>query len=88
MAYIYHSMYISEFLGILGVRMGTQGMKNTDSGSRVAKCHEYNGYIHGKILAGWGKKFGRTSNFAKSSLFFGRIGTAYVIFCVSGLCTV
>ena len=37
---------------------------------RVAKCHVYEGYIRVRILAGWGKKFWRTFNFAQSSLFW------------------
>ena len=36
---------------------------------RVAKCHGYDGYIRVKNCVGWTKKFGRTCNFAKSSLF-------------------
>ena len=40
--------------------------------SRVAKCHGYEGYIRVKIFAGWGKKFERTSNLAKSSPILGR----------------
>ena len=47
---------------------------------RVAKYHRYDGYIRVKIFAGWGKKFGRTCRFAKSSLFFWKICTIYVIF--------
>ena len=38
--------------------------------NRVAKCHGYGGYIRVKIFACWGKKFGRTCNSAKSSLFW------------------
>ena len=37
--------------------------------NRVAKCHGYDRYIGVKILAGWGKTFGRPYSFAKSSLF-------------------
>ena len=37
--------------------------------SRVAKCHEYDEYIHVKIFAGWGKKSGRGCNLAKLRLF-------------------
>ena len=32
---------------------------------RVAKCHGYDGYIRVKIIAGWGKKSGRTRYLAK-----------------------
>ena len=35
--------------------------------SRVAKCQGYWGYIRVKMFAGWGKKFGRTCNFAPVS---------------------
>ena len=34
--------------------------------SRVAKCQGFWGLIRVKIFAGWGEKFGRTCNFAKS----------------------
>ena len=30
-----------------------------DRYTRVGKCHGYGGYIRVKILASWGKKFGR-----------------------------
>ena len=36
---------------------------------RVAKCHGFGGLIRVKFFASWGKKFGGTCNFAKSSLF-------------------
>ena len=39
---------------------------------RVAKCHGYGGYIRVKKLEGWGKKFGRTFSFAKSSIVLGK----------------
>ena len=39
---------------------------------RVVKCLGYDGYIRVKISSGWGKKFGRTHNFAKSGLFLVR----------------
>ena len=35
---------------------------------RVAKCHEFGGYIRVKKLEGWGKKSGRTYTFATSSI--------------------
>ena len=44
----------------------------------LAKCHVYDGYIREKIFADWGKKFGRTCNFAKSSKF----ARLMKIFCV------
>ena len=44
--------------------------------NRVAKYQGYWGYIRVKMFAGWGKKFGRTCNFAKSSLF----GKIYAFF--------
>ena len=37
--------------------------------SRVAKCHEYDGYIRVKIFRGWGKKSERTHNMTKLGLF-------------------
>ena len=39
---------------------------------RVAKCHGYGGYIRVKKLEVWGKKSGRTHNFAKSSIVLGK----------------
>ena len=36
---------------------------------RVAKCHEYDGYIRVKIFRGWGKKSERTHNMTKLGLF-------------------
>ena len=51
----------------------------TEVGIRVAKCQGYWGYIHVKMFAGWGKKFGRTCNFAKSSLF-GKIYASFSSF--------
>ena len=39
---------------------------------RVAKCNGYGGYIHVKILEGWGKKFARTFSFAKSGNVLGK----------------
>ena len=36
---------------------------------RVAKCHGYDGYIRVKVFGSWGKKFGRTQNFAKPKPF-------------------
>ena len=50
-----------------------------DIGDRVAKCQGYWGYIRVKMFAGWGKKFGRTCNFAKSSLF-GKIYASFSSF--------
>ena len=47
--------------------------------SRVAKCQGYWGYIRVKMFAGWGKKFGRTCNFAKS-LLFGKIYASFSSF--------
>ena len=35
---------------------------------RVAKCHEYGGYIRVKKLEGWGKMSGRIHTFATSSI--------------------
>ena len=46
---------------------------------RVAKSQGYWGYIRVKMFAGWGKKFGRTCNFAKSSLF-GKIYASFSSF--------
>ena len=40
-----------------------------DANIRVAKCHEYDGYIRVKIFRGWGKKSERTHNMAKRGLF-------------------
>ena len=48
-----------EFSGLL---------KDGMSFVRVVKCHGYDRYIREIIFAGWGKKFGRTQSFAKSSL--------------------
>ena len=39
---------------------------------RVAKCHEYGGYIRVKKLEGWDKKSGRIHSFAKSSIVLGK----------------
>ena len=39
---------------------------------RVAKCHGYGEYICVKKWEGWGKKFGRTFSFAKSSIVLGK----------------
>ena len=47
--------------------------------ARVAKCQGYWGYIRVKMFAGWGKKFERTCNFAKSSLF-GKIYASFSSF--------
>ena len=49
---------------------GCSGEEFTCSdGSRVAKCHGYDGYIRVKIFRGWGKKSERTHNRTKLGLF-------------------
>ena len=45
---------------------------NVLSFDRDAKCHGYGRYIRVKKLQGWGKKFGRTFSFAKSSIVLGK----------------
>ena len=40
-----------------------------DGSIRVAKCHEYDGYIRVKVFRGWGKKSERTQNMTKLGLF-------------------
>ena len=42
---------------------------NTGLTGRVAKCHEYEGYICEQKLARLGKKFGRTKNKQKQATF-------------------
>ena len=41
-------------------------------GIRVAKCHRYGRYINVRILAGWGKKCGRTCSLDISGSFGGK----------------
>ena len=51
-------------------------------GCRVPHFHGYDGYIRAKIFASWGKKFGRTCDFAKSIFisFFFRFFFWYFLF--------
>ena len=43
--------------------------RQTGTSVRVAKCHEYDGYIRVKISRGWGKKSDRIHNMTKLGLF-------------------
>ena len=53
-------------------------MLNNNTTTLRAKCHGFGGLIRVKMFANWGKKFGRTYNFAKSSLF-GKIYASFSI---------
>ena len=44
------------------------------STNRVAKCHEYDGYIRVKIFAGWVKSLGEDAIWPNLA-FFGKIST-------------
>ena len=61
------------------LRLTPKHRRSNISTLRVAKCQGYWGYIRVKMFAGWGKKFGRTCNFAKSSLF-GKIYASFSSF--------